>query len=502
MTNLNRTPLTTSQKVDCAIDVLSMQAYGDKKEISERYGLSRPTLYEVEQTAEGVLNDYFECGGYTYIKVDQCQLERAIVGARVVTPGSLRNIEDLIPIFYPGIKCSYGEIQKVTIEAGLQAGERLKEVDLSAIKESAVDEMFSQGDPVLAGIDLDSGYLFGLSHDKHRGSDDWCRFLEEGKKQGLDLEVVIKDRAVGIAAGVKKAFPEAEQRDDCFHLLYELNKVRSLLERKAYGAIQSEADAIKKLDKIDWGTKGSNDKWFAQEPIAYQATEQCERAIEQFDLVDQAVKKVRRALICVDLDEARLRSGDEAEQLIKEAAEEVRAVDHHRCKKVATYTYNCAEGVTLATHNLMNRLTALYENYSTEVVLLACLLWQALEMLDKTNSSPRQRFLERYAAGTWALLKKQDKESWEEAYQAVKQELEHHHRASSAIEGFNSTLRPHLYVHKSVSQNFLDLFSAHYNFRTRRWGKHKGTSAHEVLTGQVVGDWLTEIGYPPSKKVH
>ena len=500
MTNLNRTPLTTSQKVDCAIDVLSMQAHGDKKELSERHGVSRPTLYEVEKTAEKVLTDYFECSGSMYIKVDECQLNRAIVGTRAIASSSLRNIEELIPIFYPGVRCSYGSIQKVTTEAGLQASERLKKVDLSAIKASALDEMFSQGDPVLAGVDLDSGYLFGLSHCQSRGSDDWHQFLEEGKKQGLDLDVVIKDRAAGIAAGVKEAFPDAEQRDDCFHLLYELNKVRSLLERKAYGAIQTEHDENKRLDKIDWDKAAG--KWLAQEAVTFKAKELCQPLIEQFDRVDQAVRKVRRALTCIDLDEARLRGGDEAEQLIKEAAEEIREVDHHRCQKVATYTYNCAKGVTLATHNLMDRLAILYKSYSKEGVLLACLLWQTLTMLDKIKPSSSRGFFERYAAGTWVLLKQQDEKSWQETYQAVKQELEHHHRASSAIEGFNSTLRPHLYVHKSVSQNFLDLFSAYYNLRTRRWGKHKGTSAHETLTGQVAGDWLTEIGYPPSKTVH
>ena len=51
------------------------------------------------------------------------------------------------------------------------------------------------------------------------------------------------------------------------------------------------------------------------------------------------------------------------------------------------------------------------------------------------------------------------------------------HRASSAIEGFNAALRPYLYVHKGATQGFLDLFRAWFNLRTRRWGRHKGTSA-------------------------
>ena len=80
--------------------------------------------------------------------------------------------------------------------------------------------------------------------------------------------------------------------------------------------------------------------------------------------------------------------------------------------------------------------------------------------------------------------------------------LQRRHRASSAIEGFNAALRPYLYVQKGVTSGFLELFRAHYNLRMRRWGRHKGTSARECLTGQPVQDWLTELGYPPSVALH
>ena len=72
------------------------------------------------------------------------------------------------------------------------------------------------------------------------------------------------------------------------------------------------------------------------------------------------------------------------------------------------------------------------------------------------------------------------------------------HRVSSAIEGFNAALRPYLYVHKGVTQGFFDLLRAWFNLCTRRWGRLKGTSAHQSLTGQRVCDWLTRLGYPPS----
>ena len=64
------------------------------------------------------------------------------------------------------------------------------------------------------------------------------------------------------------------------------------------------------------------------------------------------------------------------------------------------------------------------------------------------------------------------------------------HRASSAIEGFNAALRPYLYVHKGVTQGFLELFRAYFNLR-------KGTSAHQCLSGKPVEDWLAVLGYRP-----
>ena len=62
--------------------------------------------------------------------------------------------------------------------------------------------------------------------------------------------MVVKDAARGIAAGVSEVFPHAEQRDDCFHVLYEMNKARRRLERRAYAAIEREGEALGRLGKI------------------------------------------------------------------------------------------------------------------------------------------------------------------------------------------------------------------------------------------------------------
>lgn len=72
---------------------------------------------------------------------------------------------------------SYGKIWGILAEAEERARLFNQSSDLSAITAGAVDEMYSQGAPVLAGVDLASGYLFALALRSSRSSDDWAAVL-------------------------------------------------------------------------------------------------------------------------------------------------------------------------------------------------------------------------------------------------------------------------------------------------------------------------------------
>ena len=45
---------------------------------------------------------------------------------------------------------------------------------------------------------------------------------------------------------MSEVFPRAEQRDDCFHVLYEMHKVRRRMERRD-AAIDREGEALGRL---------------------------------------------------------------------------------------------------------------------------------------------------------------------------------------------------------------------------------------------------------------
>ena len=189
MTVLQRTDLTTSQKVECAAAAVARQhEHGSKTALSERYEISRPTVYAAAATAQSVLRTHFEApllsGPAVAVRVDDAQLRRAVVALRVLAPNAIRPIEDLLPLLYPGVKVSYGTIQQMLVEAEGRAARLNAQSSLDGVEAGALDEMFSQGEPVLAGVDLDSGYLFGLSLSATRDAGAWAQVLREGQGAG------------------------------------------------------------------------------------------------------------------------------------------------------------------------------------------------------------------------------------------------------------------------------------------------------------------------------
>jgi hypothetical protein len=229
------------------------------------------------------------------------------------------------------------------------------------------------------------------------------------------------------------------------------------------------------------------------------ASEHCERAVTLFDAFETEARHVREALEAVDVRTQQLRSPEQMAQQLGEHAARIRALPHALCKKVGRYFKNRIPGLVLYCRELHDALKALAERWGTEAVRFAALVWQASELLHHGRARwARAAQLEALRAGWLGLRRLIDPEPATELLGAIEQLFAARHRASSALEGFHAGIRPHLYVHKGVSQGFLDLYRAYYNLHTPRSGRNKGTSAYERLTGERVEDWLTMLGYPPS----
>ena len=510
MTGLHNTDLTTSQKIEFSAKALANQGlHGSVTQLSEEYELSRPTIYHVQKTTEELLSEHFnqtqEQLRAKTVLVDQKQLERTIIALSIMSPNSIRAIEDLLPIIYPGVTRSFGSIQSLLIEAQEKARVFNDTVDLSQIKVAALDEMYSQNAPVLAGVDLASGYLPSLELCESRSSEDWEAVLERAKSQGLDLEIVVKDAALGIACGVKAVFPHAQQRDDCFHVLYDMNKVRRKIKSHAYNAIENEYSLQKKLAKLDkqnQSTKDTSDDIEETQKLYIKAQGKCQEKIEQFELFETAAKLIIEAMQYVHPETGELYSGSRVEMMMKSAANALRTIQQYHCQKLATYIDNRATGIAYAAHALDVELAVLTPQFSRSQVSRGCLLLRLLDELKKQKMIQNHHKKYQFFQALFHNLQKKLGKKLEDLLDRIRALLEKRYRASSAIEGFNSVLRPYLYLRKGVNQSFLELFKAWYNLRTRRQGRYKGTSAHECISGQKVDDWLSMIGYPPSSSLH
>lgn len=165
------------------------------------------------------------------------------------------------------------------------------------------------------------------------------------------------------------------------------------------------------------------------------------------------------------------------------------------------YLKNRAPGLALYLRALTKELLEQTANAGGEALRNAATrLYQAhLAATRKSRSSPEGKVAVaelRAAIEHIAIQAEGSSAKVTQAMAVVFPVLDQRDRASSAIENFNSVLRPYLVVHKNVEQNFLDLFRFYWNMRQREWGRHKGTSAYSQLTGEPERDWLELLGYP------
>ena len=496
---LDRTPLNASDKLHFLAKAAACQAYGDISRVSSEFDVSRKTVHKAKNDGLEILNGALAPSGMgTRVDVDSQQLKRTIISLSMYGVNSIRAILNAIPIIYPSVNCCFGYIQNVQIQAQKNAEIFNKTVNLSAIDSGAIDEVFCQGKPVLAGIDLDSGFVFSLAHEAYRNGETWERVLNDAKSQGLDLKHIVKDGAKGMTKGVNDVFPMSEQRDDAFHALYVTTKSLNKVEKRAYRLIGEEyalANALK---------KASDDKKEKLEQRLAVITERCKKAVARYDYANKGYQYLHRALSSVHINEyTQLMSPQSAQTLLKLSARYLKKARHSDCDDAARYISNRLKGLTLATADFYQKQLKLCTHYPQDMVALACYFFEYKRSLKKVRKQKLQSVHKKMLAAYHHIYNTLREKTADTLMQQVEGFLGKRHRASSAIEGFNSLLRPYMYVRKGVSQGFLELFKAWHNLRIRHNSdKHKGTSAYEVLTGKPAGDWLTLLGFPPSNATH
>lgn len=501
-----RQPLHPSSMIHLAVIALAAQGeYGAVTELAQDYDLRRQRIYDLRERGREALEAEFTpalpapAGSFT-LEVTPRDMERTVVALRMITPASIRDIVEVLPAIY-GTGWSYGKVWGILNDAEQRAASLLEKVDLSNIDNIALDEMFSQGRPVLAGIGLDTQYLFQLEVHSDRSGETWAKSLEKLRdNQNLRPLRAVKDAGTGLGAGVRECWPSIVEHDDLFHVVYKMGKEAYHLERGAYRAINVVDELEQRRDKAR--NKTEKERRSLGQKLR-RARVRMDTAIDRYDRFELLRREVKRVLELTDRGSGRLRTSGEVVEVLTGVVAKLRELGGKRLRKLATYIENRAEGLGRYLDSLSVRLQAVTEEAGgTEIVEATVRAYQAsLESSRRCPYWDRTARQQELSESTHQLLELtgRDPARLQRAVGVVMPTLAARYRASSAIENLNSVLRPYLVVQKHAEQGFLNLFRFFWNTRTRQWGRWKGTSAHEQLTGERVDDWLSMLGFPPSK---
>lgn len=155
-------PASTSQVAVLAL--FAQGEYGAITQLAREDGLRRQEVHALRERAWEPLDAEFAPGapelprGLT-LNLQPPDIKRAVVALRMASSAYIRDIVGVLPGLC-GVHRSCGKVWNMLHEAEQCAANELEQVELSGIEHVAVDEMFSQLRPVLAGIDLDAQHLF------------------------------------------------------------------------------------------------------------------------------------------------------------------------------------------------------------------------------------------------------------------------------------------------------------------------------------------------------
>ena len=450
------------------------------KFVKNRFGISKSHYYGQRDRAEKILKILFAGGEWprNIIVVTRNFIERCVMALSLHCRAPIESIVAFSDLVI-GHHISKGTIHRIREKAAKSAGKFDADVSLNSIKEIASDEIFQQNKPVLTTVDLASGYVVGMDAAPDRSSESWEHMLEKEKVQGLDPELNASDGAAGLLNGMKRAFPDIEQQPDVFHLLRDLGREVSHIERLAETKLQRHHDlkywtCAKNREKSKRFSWSEYDNLCETIDSTLQATDEVMilfgwlREYTAFSGYGYA-KSFELCNWILDEMAMRFPSREKYQKSVRafrKSLPRLLSFLHRLCRKMATE----APMFHVSAHDFM----LLYNQR-------AC-----------PYTSPEYEFMDQRLFTRFGKL-------LPDASEALDRMIASSHRASSMIENLNGRIRSFVDLKREIPEQFLILIKVFFNtkkpFRSRHSG-WKNTSALERLTGKQYPEFLDLVVAP------
>lgn len=469
-------------KFNMAVDAIKRQQ--TVVDIAKRYGCSRTTVYEQQDKALAAANKSFqpdEDKVLFYIPVTTTFIRMVTLALWLICKSSYRDTIFFIRIVF-NYSVSIGTVFNVIDEAAEKARKINQSYDLSGIKDSASDEVFHWGKPILATVDIPSRFCALLVCENLRDTDTWGTHLLDLVNQKYAPNTTLLDGAKGLVGGHKEVLPNTKIRLDHFHMIQDMKDCARFLKNeeastitaalKLYSRVNKETEQEKKaILSVAW------DKSLADIGILEETHKRFKLLVQwlQYDVLQLAGYQPKERAVMYDF--------------IVTEMEKIAISHPHRINNIITSLKTRRKALLDVADALNEQFRKLAKKYHLSIKTIWSICYVARYDADSMKYNEKSYELETLIG-----------EKYEEIEEAVLMILETTYRCSSIVENFNSRLRPYLDERKMVTQKHLGLIQFYLNHKPFMRSKHKrlvDKTPAEALTGKAHDSWLEMLDFSP-----
>lgn len=476
--------LTGQQRQDLAVHALA--GTQPITTLAGDFQVSRKFVYRQANTAQQALDEAFSISDdgaaedvLFFLPVTKKWVRQVVLGATLHCHSSFRGTQALLEDVLD-TSLSIGTIHNIVHQAVAQARQANTQPDLSRVRIGAHDEIFQHSQPVLVGLDVGSTYCYLLSLEEHRDADTWGVRLLELQDQGLNPDATIGDGGKGLRAGQALAWPGVPCRGDVFHALYDVGKLVSYLENRAYDTIDARDQEERRMARAKRRGQGkSHSKRLAV------LRQRVDPALNLADDVAVLARWLRDDVLAVAGPDYASRC--QLFDFLLAELEARQASCAHRIGPVVRMLKNQRDNLLSFAAELDQRLESVACEHQVAPSLVRELLLLGAVDPEKPAYWRRVAELRRQLGGRFFCL--------QQAAAALAQQTV---RASSMVENLNSRLRNYFFLRRHLGADYLDLlrfFLNHRRFPRSEHPERVGKSPAELLTGEGHPHWLELLGY-------
>jgi hypothetical protein len=455
-----------------------------------QYDLTRQSLYNITQRARAGLAELLAPPGHgpmAAVRPIQVTPEHVLRSLLVLADSGVseRKMQSCLTEILgctPSLGWISGQLQRL--------GQRAAQVNASwqpALGEGlAADEIFCQARPNLVVVGSESLYIYALTQQDQRDGETWACVLWDTPVTGQ----LARDGGTGLHLGAQ--LTQRPEQLDWWHVLRDVWRIQSSLERRAYGALSQ-------LFEREWlFDQAHTAKRLAQHWQQWQhLNQQAEVALAAHDRYYRLAQAVDDLFAMIDLTTGGVVDAATICARLQQLGQQIFALGGRACQTLGTTLQTQAPWLFAYVPRLQQALQPLQCQWGPAAIAALGRLWQVEQTSRRRALSlaERQQFNALWQASFETAAQLLDDDLFE-AWEDVQALLSRNWRGSNAAECVNSLLRPHFNARKSTNQAALELRRFLHNTHTFTRGKRAGHAPAQLVGIDLPADPWTLLGLP------